>query len=276
MEFRVLGALEIRQGDLVLPLPTGRAQIVLATLIAHRNQIVPQERLIRICWEESPPVTATTQIHAFISALRKRMGAGPADAAAGSQAIRTHGSGYRLNAGTDEVDLERFQQCLARARTSRSAGEHEPAADFLREALSLWRGEPFEGLASPYLAAERTRLEQVRIGVHHELAVELLTLGRHADAAAELTPVVADQPYHEGLRGLLMIALHRAGRRVEALASYRQLRRILIDELGIEPGPDIQRVHQQILGEDVLPARTARRHQGVDRVRGSVPVLEVA
>lgn len=276
MEFRVLGALEIRQGELVLPLPAGRAQIVLATLIAHRNQIVPQERLIRICWEEAPPATATTQIHAFISALRKHMAAGSGEAAARSHTICTHGSGYRLNAATDEVDLERFQQCVARARTARAAGGHEPAAEFLREALSLWRGEPFEGLASPYLAGERARLEQVRIGVHHELAVELLALGRHADAAAELTPVVADQPYHEGLRGLLMIALHRAGRRVEALASYRQLRRILIDELGIEPGPDLQRVHQQILGQDAPAARPMRRNQGMDMVRGSAPALGVA
>lgn len=262
MDFHVLGALEIRQADRMILLPSGRAQIVLAALIAHRNEIIPQERLIRICWEESPPATAPTQIHGFISALRKAL-MKQASVASEPHVVSTHGSGYRLNTGADDVDIDRFERYIEQARGRRSAGSHEAAADLLRSALSLWRGEAFEGLASPYLIAERTRLEQVRITIHQELAVELLAVGRFGDAAAELAPIVADQPFHEGLRGLLMIALQRAGRRVEALATYRQLRRSLIDELGIEPGADIQLVHQQILGAVSLRESAEHRPFGI-------------
>lgn len=258
MDFQVLGALEIRQADLMIPLPSGRAQIVLAALIAHRNQIIPQERLIRICWDDSPPATAPTQIHGFISALRKALTKGVTLASA-PNVVSTHGSGYRLNTGARDVDIDRLERHVEQARGDRAAGSHEAAAHSLRSALSLWRGEAFEGLTSPYLIPERTRLEQVRITIHHELALDLLAVGRFGDAAAELAPIVADQPFHEGLRGLLMIALQRAGRRVDALATYRQLRRSLIDELGIEPGADIQRVHQQILG--TAPHRESAEHR---------------
>ena len=272
MEFRILGALEVRRAGETVPLPAGRAQIVLAILIAQQNQTVSAERLIRECWEGAPPATAPTQIHALISALRRQAGFDRAASPDRFAAIVTRSPGYRLSTDPAAVDAVRFQTHVDRARAAHADGRHALAVEHYRAALSLWRGEAFEGLASHQLAAERMRLEQLRMAALQELAAELLAWERPEDAAAELLPVVADQPFHEGLRSLLMVALSRSGRRADALATYRTLRSVLIDELGIEPGADIQRVHSQILAGPAQPARRAPA-SGPDTRPRSAPKL---
>lgn len=273
MEFRILGALEVwRAGDCV-PVPAGRAQIALATLIAHRDQTVTAERLIRNCWGDDPPVTASTQIHAFISALRRQLGLARTASPTGLPALLTLSPGYRLSVAPEAVDAELFQARVAQARTAQTEGWHDQAVDHFRAALSLWRGDAFEGIPSQQLAAERMRLDQIRIAVFQELAAELLAAGRPADAAAELMPLIPNQPFHEGLRALLMVALNRSGRRADALAAYQSLRRSLTLELGIEPGADIQRLHRQILADPPPPPRQA---PGAERSRISRTVIELA
>lgn len=240
MDVRILGPLAIEVDGLALPLPTGRATTTLATLALHAGRPVSRDLLVEAAWDDRPPRTAVTQLHAHISVLRRRL---PANT------IQTRGSGYLLQVGPRELDLERFLAHLARAR------EVPPpqALDEYRSALLLWRGTPLDGIRSRYLESEAVGLRSIYLSAVDETARLELDLDQPHSAVRRLQPLLAEEPTHEPACGLLMKALHRCGRRAEALQVFRRTRATLVRELGVEPGPELQELHLQLLRTETDP-----------------------
>jgi DNA-binding SARP family transcriptional activator len=244
--YRLLGPLEVLADD-GEPLVLGgqKQRGVLALLLLRANHVVSTESLIAALWGESPPRTAATSLQNVVSALRKLIGA---------DALETRPPGYRLVVAEDAVDLVRFERLVASARGL------EPAerADRLREALALWRGEPLRDLSlETYVAGEVRRLEELRLATIEERVAADLACARYHELVSELEGLVADQPLRERLRGQLMLALYHSGRQADALRVYQEARRDLVGELGLEPSPELQELHRQILRQEVPRPRLA-------------------
>jgi YVTN family beta-propeller protein len=242
MEFRVLGPLEVRDGDRTLPLAGAKQRALLALLLVHANHVLSRDRLIDELWGDHPPETAVQSLQVYVSRLRKLL---PPDT------LLTRPPGYLLELGPNELDLQRFERLLAAGHEALAQGESERASDVLHEALALWRGPALaEFVFEPFAQAEIGRLEDLRLAAVEERLEADLALGRHADLIGELEALIAENPYRERLRGQLMLALYRSGRQTEALEAYRAARRELVDELGIEPSGTLQRLEQAILNQD--------------------------
>jgi predicted ATPase/DNA-binding SARP family transcriptional activator len=249
VELRLLGPLEVERDRRVLAVGGPRQRALLALLLLHANTVVPRDRLIDALWGERPPETAANSLQVAVHALRKLLGA---------DRIVTHGPGYLLRVEEGELDLQRFEELVERARNEAPAA----AAASLREALALWRGPPLSELGeAPFAETERARLDQLHHGALEERIAVDLELGRHAELLPELEGLVAAHPYRERLRRECMLALYRSGRQAEALEVYRHARRTLVDELGIEPGAELQELERAILRQDpalALPASRAK------------------
>jgi DNA-binding SARP family transcriptional activator len=241
MYFAVLGPLNVTAGDgAQVRLPAGRAQIILAALCAAPGREISQDRLIDIAWNGKPPATAPTQLHGQISALRRALG--PARAV-----IVRQPDGYLLAVGPDDVDLSRLRALVTAARRDRDSGNLDGAAACLLQAVDLWRGQPFSGLASDELATSAGLIEQEYVSALEDYASTRLQLGGHEEIAERLAGWVNAHPLREGMRGSLITALARSGRQAEAIASYHQLRQLLADELGVDPGKELRHLYQQVL-----------------------------
>ena len=223
--------------DLTPVRPKRRALLTL--LLLREGEVVAIEDLVDGVWGRYPPETAQSALQGHISALRNRLGA---------ERIETRPPGYRLLlADGDELDSRRFERVVAVARADGPLARSEK----LGEALALFRGEPlsdfrYEGFA----AAEAMRLEELRVAVVEEQVEADLELGRHAEVVPRLERLVADHPLRERLRAQLMRALYGAGRQADALQAFKDARALLVDELGIEPGPALQHLERQILSHD--------------------------
>jgi predicted ATPase len=247
VEIDVLGPLRVRVDDEVVELGPRRHREVLATLAADVGSAVSADALLERVWGQAGASTSTLQ--ATVSRLRRRLGDG---------VIVTDPAGYRLALDPDAVDARRFARLLAQAR---AAGETSVARSHLAEALTLWRGPAYDDVRTLAAEAEAGRLDAARIAAE-ELAAELdLELGRHDEVLGRLPDLVAQHPLRESLRASLMLALYRSGRQVEALELYDEAREALADELGLDPGPALQRLHGRILRQDPdlqgAPAPTA-------------------
>jgi DNA-binding SARP family transcriptional activator len=238
MEFRLLGSLEVAERDRSLVLGGGKQRAVLADLLLHANAVVPVERLIDDLWGASPPATVAKSVQVYVSRLRKVLGEGR---------LVTRSPGYVLRVDPSELDVARFEALVGEAR----GAAPEVAAVRLREALALWRGPPLADLAyEPFARAEIARLEELRlVALELRFDAELAT-GRHAELVGELEALVAEHPLREGLHRRLMLALYRSGRQAEALEVYRRTRRVLVEELGVEPGRALQELERAILTQD--------------------------
>jgi DNA-binding SARP family transcriptional activator len=244
MEFSILGPLEVRgDGDRPLELGGRKQRALLAVLLLHANRVLSSGNLIEALWGDSPPETAPTALQGYVSHLRKAL--------APAAAIVTRAPGYVLELEEEELDLNRFERIVEEARRAAAEGDAAKAAGQLREALALWRGPALGDLADePFARAEALRLEELRLAAFEERIEADLRLGRHATLVGELETYVAQQPLRERPRAQLMLALYRSGRQAEALAAYREARRVLVDELGIEPGRELQELEQAILRHD--------------------------
>jgi tetratricopeptide (TPR) repeat protein len=237
--FRLLGLVEVRVGrDAVHLSPLERELVALLALSA--NSAVSMERIVDTLWRTDPPGSARNRVQALVSGLRRAIG----DAAT----VATTPSGYRLDVDPGDLDLAVFEEQVAQARSLAVAGDPAAAVEEFRAALALWRGNPLDGVSGHDV--DKTRLRELRLSVLEERIAAELTLGRHADLIGELTALAADHPSRESLAGKLMLALYRSGRQAEALEAYRRLRAHLRDELGIEPGREVARLHDQILRRD--------------------------
>ena len=255
MEYRILGPLEVVDEGEPVPLGRLKERLVLAILLLHANEFVSRERLIDELWGESPPPTAKKAVNVYVSQLRKAL------ARNGHDPIATADGGYRLGVDADELDVARLRQLLATARERATAGEPEAAAELLREALGLWRGPTLAGLLlESHGRDEIAQLDELRLTALMDRIDCDLALGRHEEVLGELHVLVGEHPLRERLRAQQMLALYRADRQAEALEAYQQARQTLVDELGIEPSPALQRLQQGILRHDPsleTPAGTA-------------------
>jgi DNA-binding SARP family transcriptional activator/Tfp pilus assembly protein PilF len=218
------------------------------------NRVISRGELVDAVWGQDPPASAEGGIYTYVAGLRRviepnRSLRGP------GRVLVSSGAGYVLHLVPGQPDAVAFEQDVARARQLRKVGDATGAVAALDSALSLWRGIAFAGVPGPFAETERVRLGELRSAAAEERADALLSLGRHEEVVPDLTAMVADHPLRERMRGLLMIALYRCGRHAEALRVFQDARRVLAEELGIDPGGDLSRIHQQVLTMD--PALTA-------------------
>jgi DNA-binding SARP family transcriptional activator len=274
VEYRILGPLEVLADGRPVSLGGSKQRALLVILLLHANEVVSRDRLIDELWGDSPPDTAQTALHVHVSQLRKILG---------SETIVTLAPGYSIQVAAGEFDLDRFEHLVDEAHRQEAA----EAAATLREALGLWRGSPLAEFGSAAFAdTERGRLEEQRLAVLEQRIEADLVLGRHETVIAELEALVRMHPLRERPRGQLMVALYRCGRQADALAVYRQGRRLLQEELGLEPGKDLRRLESAILNHDpsldspVVPGANrpsvAKRRQASRRTETPVPPDSVA
>jgi YVTN family beta-propeller protein len=254
VDFRILGGLEVEDRGESLPLGGHQQRALLALLLLRANEVVPVDEIIDDLWGAEPPPSATKSVHALISKLRRRLENEPADPegeVGENGVLLTRPHGYVLTVASGELDLHRFQSLLDEGQQALSAGRADDAAAKLRQGLALWRGPPLAEFAyESFAQVEIARLDELRLSALEERIEADLALGSDRDLIAELEALVAKNPLRERLRGQLMLALYRSGRQAQALDAYQRARRVLVDELGIEPSPALQRLEQAILQQD--------------------------
>jgi DNA-binding SARP family transcriptional activator len=241
-EFRLLGPLEARVEGRPIALGGLRQRTLLVLLLLRANESVSRDRLIDDLWGSEPPATAANALAALVARLRRLL---PADL------LRTTQGGYELSIEPEALDLHQFERLVEEGSSALAGAEPNRAAELLRSALALWRGPPladftYEAFAQPAI----TRLEELRLAALESRIEADLTLGRHIDLVPELQSLLLEHPLRERLRGQLMLALYGSGRQAEALETYRDGRRIFVEELGIEPGPALQELEAAILRQD--------------------------
>ena len=241
VDIRILGSFEVRAGGRILELGGPRPRTLLAVLAVHIGEVVSADRLVDELWGDAPPRSAQHLLHVYVSSLRKAVGA----------ALVTRSPGYVLDAGIVEVDAIRFEHEVGEGRRLLAGGDAEGASVVLREAIGLWRGPALLDFTyEPFAQGAIARLEELRMLAQEERVEAGLALGRHAELVADLEALIDEYPLRERLRGQLMLALYRSGRQSEALAAYLEARRVLVEEVGVEPGPALGRLEQAILRQD--------------------------
>jgi peptide/nickel transport system substrate-binding protein len=249
VEFRILGPFEAARSGRVLELPAGKPRALLAVLLLRRGEVVSVDTLVDELWGETPPQTAAKNVQGYVARLRRALGDG---------LLATRSPGYALQLDDGALDSARFEALLEQARHDEAAA----ASDHLREALALWRGPPLADFAYESFAQDEIRrLEHLRLSAVEDRIEADLALGRHEQVLPELESLVAAHPLRERLQGQLLVGLYRSGRQAEALEAYRAARRRFVDELGVEPGPELQALERRILRHDPAlqsPARPGR------------------
>jgi DNA-binding SARP family transcriptional activator len=268
VEFRILGPLEAVADGRSLPLGGTKQRAVLALLLLDAGRVVSTDRLIDALWTGDPPPTAIASLHNLVSQLRKALG---------QETIETRPPGYLIRVEAGRLDLARVRRLVDEARAS------EPLlrARLLGEAVAIWRGEPLAELAyEPFAQPEIARLSELRLALLEERAEAELALGRHVEVLADLEALVREHPLRERLRGQLMLALYRSGRQADALEVYRAGRKALVESLGIEPSPFLQRLHASILrhetpprGKGTMPARDHFDEVAAELLAGRVTIV---
>lgn len=241
-EFRVLGAIEAVVGGLPAEVGHARQRAVLAVLLAQANRVVTADQVVDRVWGRGRvPEDPRGALRTYVSLLRRSLAATP-----DVQFVREP-SGYKIVLDEQRVDLYRFHALLTQAR---AGGADERTAASLEQALSLWRGEPYTGLDTPWSNAVRQNLLLQRYSARLDLTDVQLRLGRHAELLAELTAEADEHSLDERIAAQLMLALYRCGRTADALARYQRIREHLATDLGGDPGPQLRRLHRQILNAD--------------------------
>lgn len=269
MEFRILGPLEIWCGAERLELHGARQQIVVAMLLLNANRQVTMDRLLEAIYGENLPPTARSQAQISISTLRRLFASCRQDSV-----ISTSGHGYSIKVEAGELDSQRFEDLIAAARQASDVGQHDLAVARYRDVSRLWRGPALEGIDSDLVRVAASRLDELRISTNEDRIMLELQLGRHHELVGELTQLVKEYPLREALRAHLMLALYRCDRTAEALQVYRETRRTMIDELGIEPGERLQQLERAMLVSDPaldLPSGFAAIHLPRPRVPNLLP-----
>jgi DNA-binding SARP family transcriptional activator/tetratricopeptide (TPR) repeat protein len=239
VEFKLLGPLRVlRDGEALEP-GSPKQRALLIDLLVHHGEVVSRDQLIEDLWVGSPPSTGFGVLQNYVSQLRKALGPG---------LLATRGRGYALDIDPDALDSIRFERLLRRAHAAQAGGDADSAAALLREARTLWRGPALADVAGePFALPEIARLSELRAAAA-ELEVEVeLDAGRHREVVARLERLLADHPLRERLWVLLMLALYRSGRQADALRAYHKARKLLDEELGIEPGTELRRLESAIL-----------------------------
>jgi DNA-binding SARP family transcriptional activator/tetratricopeptide (TPR) repeat protein len=274
LRFEVLGLLRVLRAGREVDLGAAKQRAVLAVLLLNRNTPVSRDHIITAVWGDAAPTSAVNLVQTYVAGLRRALEPTRARRAP-AELLTSVGDGYLLRVERGALDLDVFESGAVEAARLRAGGDLAGAARLLDDGLALWRAEPLGGIAGLFAEVERGRLVERRFAVLEERAELRLALGQGADLVGQLTALVGDQPLRERAHGLLMRALCQADRQAEALAVYREARRVLIDELGVEPGPELRRVQKAVLaGDDPEPGRVpppAAPPAPVVPVGGAVP-----
>jgi DNA-binding SARP family transcriptional activator len=252
--FRVLGSLEVAVGGRPVTLPTGKQRVLLASLLVDANESVPVESLVDRLWGSSLPARPRSALHSLLTRLRQTLDACGAGL---SETVQTSASGYSVRICPDQLDLLRFRDLLVESRRLAEEGQLEEERTALADALELWRGAPLADVHSDALDREvvPALTEQWLRAVerYHDVC---LRLGRHEEIIGELRILTGRYPFHERLWYQLMLALHRCGRRGEALEVYTHVSRVLREQMGMDPGGELRGLQVAILRADPVPAGT--------------------
>jgi len=254
IDYRLLGPLEVGSEGHAVDIGGRKQRELLTILLLSANEPVSRDVLIDRLWGECPPAGAQHTLEVYISRLRKTL-----EPAAGGPVVVTRPGSYLVRTPGERIDMTRFERLAEEGRRALAASAPDRAAAYLRDALELWRGAPLADVSDePFAQAEIARLNELRAGVIEDRIDADLALGHHENVVSELEALTAANRWRERPHQQLMIALYRCGRQAEALAVYRSARRVLVEELGIEPGPGLKRIERAILGQDAsleLPAR---------------------
>jgi YVTN family beta-propeller protein len=265
VEFRILGPLEVTSRGERLPLGGPNQRALLALLILHANESVRRERLIDEIWGEAPPRTAAVSLNGYVSKLRKLLTNGS------GASVETRPEGYALLIEPEQLDVNRFQRLVEQAREQKAEGRPEDAEETLSAALGLWRGPPLDDLAyAPFAQAEIARLEEIHVAALEDRLELEIDQGRHAAVVGELEKLASDHPLRERPVALLMLALSRSGRQAEALQAYERARRLLAEELGLEPSEMLRELQGRILRHDPDVAPVPQASRRVDAARSQM------
>ncbi|WP_027928493.1 BTAD domain-containing putative transcriptional regulator [Amycolatopsis benzoatilytica] len=245
----VLGPLRAWRGPAEISLGPARQRAVFAMLAVAAGRPVPRAELIAGVWGESPPASVEGSVHTYISGLRRALEPERTRWAA-SSVLESGPAGYTLRLAPEALDATEFEQHRAAARQEAEAGAHDRAVAELRAALALWHGEALSGVPGEFAERHRAHLAELRLDTLEQAARSKLAIGGHQDVIAELTALTAEHPLRESLRESLMLALYRSGRHSDALDVFRDARRTIRAELGVEPGSALRGLHQRILAED--------------------------
>ena len=252
----VLGPVTVWRDGLEVMAGQPRQLAVLGVLASRANRVVSRGELVDAVWGDQPPASVDSGIYTYVAGLRRvlepdrpRRDPDKSRRTPG-QVLVSSGGGYLLRLGPDSLDAAQFEDSLGRARGLRAAGDLAGAAQVVDEALGLWRGQPFAGVPGPFAESERRRLTELCTTAAEERADLLLAQGQPAAAIPELATLVAEHPLRERARGLLMIALYRCGRQAEALRVFHDARERLAEDLGIDPGTELTKIHQRVLAMD--------------------------
>lgn len=246
VRFDILGPMRVHVGSREVSVTPMRDRILLAMLLIHASEAVPMELLVEAIWDGQLPRNARNQVQGCVVRLRSLL----ADAGGSRQVIVTDPAGYRMRVETDEVDLYEFRRLRDQARAAATAGHNVDASRCYREALALWRGPALVGIESVMVRRAAETLGEERARALEECLEIELAHGKASELIPELTSLVRQHPYQEKLHSTLMLALYRAGRQVDALAAYRDVRQLFHEELGTELGPELRQLHHAILNHD--------------------------
>jgi WD40 repeat protein/DNA-binding SARP family transcriptional activator len=248
VEFAVLGQLRVRGPLGPLHLPSAKERVVLAHLIARAGQVVTADELIDSLWDGSPPRTASKSLQNYVLRLRNTL---EPDRAGSPAVLVTDGPGYRLSVADDAIDARRFVRLVELGRRAYRDGRVEASAATLGEALALWYGPAYAGFESTgFGGGESRRLEELRLSAIEDRIAADVDLGRARDTVPELEALVHDHPLRERLWSLLVHALYHSGRQADALATYARARAVLVEELGVDPGDELQELYARVLAHD--------------------------
>jgi DNA-binding SARP family transcriptional activator len=266
MDIAVLGALDVRENGVSVTPTAPKPRQVLALLALHADQVVPVATLIEELWGEQPPRSARTTLQTYVLQLRELISAAierdpeGAPARTAKDVLVTSPGGYLLNTSGGASDVREFERLAGTGYRAMDAGDFAGAARQLRDALSLWTGSALADVQTgAQLEMETRRLEETRLCALDQRIEADLRLGRHRELLGELTVLVSRHRTHENLHGQFMLALHRSGRRSEALDVYARLRTALVRELGLEPSAGLRRMQRSILmaGPEPTPVAPA-------------------
>ena len=249
-EFGILGPLEVLRYGRAVPLGGPRQRAVLAILLLEANRVVSMDRLAEDVWGSDPPEGWATTLQTYVFHLRRALDPDRLRGAAGGLLV-TRGRGYMLRVDNEHLDAALFQDGFTAGRAALEEGRYGEAAKTLRQALDLWRNPVLADLADyAFIRPEAARLEELRLAALEARIDADLALGWHDALTAKLEQLATGHPLRERLHGQLMLALYRCGRQAEALAAYRRVRDLLADELGIDPGEPLKRLHAAVLAHD--------------------------
>lgn len=259
LKIDVLGPLRAWYDHTELDLGSPQQRAVLAVLALSQGWQVSIDGLIDALWGQDPPRAAAGTVRTYISRLRRRLD--PVTGNRAGEVLRSIGDGYALEPDSVTVDTDLFARHVQDAQLARRNGDTAVAASLLKDALGMWRGAPLAGIQGPYADAQRARLTELRMAATEDRLAMEIESGQHLAAVAELRALLDEYPLREKLSELLMLALYRAGRQADALTVYTDSRRLLHDELGIDPGPALREVHERILRADIPVAEAQRAEE---------------